>query len=318
MRRILLSIFILVYAINSNCQDRIITGTVIDKYGESLVRVSVCQGQMNCQFTDYKGTFHLPIDTSLANTIKLSFIGLQPVEIHNIDTITQSIRIRMSEEILNSNHSIDLPPVRGKHFGLVSLLKVDIILSDFSEYKSLLNDYNIKLMNKNYAFSSLEMGGTYNNFYGGISYGVSFGGDWDHDSLDIELNLSQYGLHFGYNLINSRRFLVTPKFEAKWNRYRLINNDSDRKIPIEQYISERDVDIRFNQMTGFAGLNLSYKFDNNFFMHSEYWTIGIYGGYCFKFNDNPWIYTKRNRLISNSEINIKNYNIGMHFSFNIE
>jgi hypothetical protein len=104
----------------------------------------------------------------------------------------------------------------------------------------------------------------------------------------------------------------------KWNRYRLINSDNERRIPIQQYVDERDLDIRFNQLTGFVGLNLSFKFYKYNPLRSNYWTFGIYGGYCFKINDKPWVYSKRNRLTTDAEIEVDKLNFGIHFSFHLE
>ena len=55
-----------------------------------------------------------------------------------------------------------------------------------------------------------------------------------------------------------------------------------------------------------------YKYN---FLSGNYWTVGVYGGYSFKINENPWIYSKRNRLTTGSKIHVENYNIGIYISF---
>lgn len=293
------------------CQDKFISGRVLNNYCEPLTGVSVCQrNSSNCVFSDINGEFHLLYDSEFSPTIILSSIGFHPVEIHGIDTITQPLTITMFEELVY--YPISHPHPR--EFGVILFLKADFLPKDFSEFKPLLNDYNVDLMNLSSGFFSFEFAGTYKSYYAGLNWGYSHSRDYKHDSLDIKFNSNQYGLHFGYNLINSTRFIVTPKVAVAWNRHRLTNNDKDRKIPIEQYVAERDIDIRFNQLTGFAGLSLSYKIYNNI-LSGDYWTVGIYGGYSFKMNDNPWIYSKGNRLISDSKINMKNYNLGFYWAF---
>ena len=174
------------------------------------------------------------------------------------------------------------------------------------------------LMNNSSGIFSAELAGTYKRFYAGFNWGFADDSNYRHDSLDIEFKTRQYGLHFGYNLLNTYRLLLTPKVAIKWNRYRLLNNDKENSIPFEQYVDERNLDIRFNQLTGFVGFNLSYKMYEFNLLATDYWTFGVYGGYAFKLHDKPWIYSRGNRLTSSGKIGVENYNLGIHVSFNFE
>lgn len=202
-------------------------------------------------------------------------------------------------------------------FGFIGSLQVDFLFNDFEDFRPILKDYNVDLMNKSSGIFSTELAGTYKTYYAGINFGWAHDTDSYNDSLNIKFNTTQYGLHFGYILINTKRFLLIPKVAVKWNRYRLLNTDINNKIPIGQYVSERDLDIRFNQMTGFVGLNLSYKIYEFNLLPTDYSTFGIYCGYAFKLNDQPWIYSRGNRLTSTGKIEMQNYNFGFYFSFNI-
>ncbi|MBK6965848.1 MAG: hypothetical protein IPH20_18455 [Bacteroidales bacterium] len=315
MKHIIIGILFLCQ-LTISAQDKVITGRITDRIGKPLSGVSICQDYTdNCNYSDYNGVFHILIDNKFDNKLEISYPGYKSLWISNSDTIKGIIHLVMYED----TSYIEMPyPRRIFKFGFITFLQVDFIFNDFNDFKPLLKDYNVDLMNKSNGIFSAELAGLYKGYYMGLSFGCANDGVYDHDSLDIEFNTTQYGLHFGYNLVNTKRLLITPKVAIKWNRYRLLNNDKDKSLPMEQYVSERDLDIRFNQITGFAGLNLSYKIYRFNLLPTDYWTFGIYGGYAFKLHDKPWIYSRGNRLASNGKIAIENYNIGIHFSFNID
>jgi hypothetical protein len=288
-----------------------------------LYGVTICQvNTINCTYTDKNGLFHLIIDKKYSSQLSIEGIGYKTLTISNLDTISDFLKVKLTVDTLSDikNHITNLKTDTKQilNFGFIALLQVDFIFNDFGEFRSLLKDYNVDLMNKSSGTLSIELAGTYKRFYAGFNIGWASNNDYKHDSLDIEFNTTQYGLHFGYNLLNTKRILFTPNIAIKWNRYRLLNNNKDNSIPIEQYISERDLDLRFNQITGFVGFNLSYKLYNSILFPDNYWTFGIYGGYAFKLNDYPWIYSRANRLTSDKKIGVENYNFGIHFSFNFE
>lgn len=303
-------------------QEKVIIGNITDSIGKPLVGVSICQvNTNNCTNSDYNGLFRLLIDERYSAQLKIAHIGYKTQTFFNLDTIPDLLRVKMiidttSDEFIYVKNSQNYPNRKLK-YGFISFMQVDFILNDFEDFRPLLKDYNVDLMNKSSGIFSFELAGTYKRYYAGFNWGFRNDSDYNQDSLDIKFNAKQFGLHFGYNLLNTKRLLFTPKVAIKWNRYRLLNNDKDNKIPIDQYVSERDLDLRFNQMIGFIGFNLSYKI-YKFNLFADYWTFGIYGGYAFKLHDKPWIYSRGNRLTSNGKIGIENYNFGIHFSFNFD
>lgn len=323
MNKYLLTGLFLLFASAILAQEKVITGKVMDSSGEALIGVAIYQvNSFDCAHTDPDGFFHLLMDEQYPSQLEIRLVGYHPVFISNADTISDLLRVKMIADSSSDNHFFqknqESYPKQRLKYGFISFLQVDFIFNDFEDFRSVLKDYNVDLMNKSSGIFSIELAGTYKKYYAGLNVGWATDGDYKHDSLEIEFNTTQYGLHFGYNLLNSKRILFTPKVAVKWNRYRLLNNAKERRIPIEQYVSERDVDLRFNQVTGFIGFNLSYKLKNFYFLSTEYWTFGVYGGYAFKLNDNPWIYSRGNRLTSGGKIRVENYNIGIHFSFNID
>ena len=191
------------------------------------------------------------------------------------------------------------------------------MLNDFGAFKTAFEEHNIDFMNRSSGVFDFGIGGTYKKWLTELSFGFSKSNDYKNDSLSVKFNTTKYGIGFGYNLVNIKRFIIAPKTSINWNRYRLINSTKE-KVNLEEYVDNRDLDIRFNQLTGFVGLNISYKFYNHFVLSSNYWTIGLYGGYIFQFNKSPWVYSSDKRLINNSRIDLKNYSFGMRVSWNIE
>ena len=221
-----------------------------------------------------------------------------------IDTIRKPINV-------NS----DLSDEKENKFGLTFTESLDFLYNDFGEFESILESYNVDKMGSFNPIFVTEIAGNYNRFYFGLSFGYDHEDHNKHDSLDIEFNTTRFGLHLGYNLVDSKRFLVTPKFALKWNRYRLINSTNEDEIPLDQYITERDLDLRFNQLTGFIGVNLSVKFYQFSLEPCDYWTVGIYGGYLFKFHNKPFLSSSKTKLTTNNKIGIQDYNIGIYISY---
>ncbi|MFZ4740193.1 MAG: hypothetical protein ACOYLE_03430 [Bacteroidales bacterium] len=325
-----LILFLFFLQLSAFAQDNIIIGKVIDFLGKPVTDAVVCQAKSdNCASTDVNGLFHLLLNEKCIKKLIVSNGEDQTLEILRLDTIRGLITINLPETMYPKKYLIpkyynnylenksDNYYTENKHkFALIPLLQIDFIFNDFNSFKPFLNDYNVDFMNKSIAIISFELAATYKNYYAGFNVGFSHNTDYKHDSLDIVFNSTQYGLHFGYNLLNTKRIFFTPEVAIKWNKYRLLNYNKEKDIPMAQYVAERDLNIRFNQLTGYAGFNLAYKMYNYKFLSIDYWTVGIYAGYAFKFTEQPWIYSKGNRLRSNEKIGMGNYNFGIQFSVN--
>ena len=202
-------------------------------------------------------------------------------------------------------------------FGFFSFIQVDIMFNDFSAFKNDLGEHNIDFMNRSTEPFMWGLGGTYQKWLAELNFGYSFNSGYKNDSLTVKFNSTRFGIGFGYNLVKNKKLLVTPRTSINWNRYRLINSTKE-KVLLEEYVHNRDLDIRLNQLTGFVGLNISYKFYNHFILSTNYWAVGLYGGYIFQFNEKPWIYSVDKRLINKNIIDLKNYSLGIRVSWNIE
>jgi len=318
MKKSYLTLFVLIAAQILFSQDRIISGRIFDSEAHPIIGVWICQDKMmNCTTSDFDGTFHLLIDDHLPDTLHFSHLGYFSLIISEIDTIDCTIQVTLLAD--ESSDSIEISEYSRfqKNFGFYSSIQVDFLFSDFSDFSYILGEKNIDFMKNSRGILSIEMGGSYMKHYFGLNIGFSSRHNMENDSIDIEFNRTQYGLHYGYNIISTKHVLITPKVALKWNKYRLLNYSNQRKIPIEEYIDKRDLDIRFNQMTGQVGVNILFKVYHGG-DPTEYFGIGVYGGYIFKLTPEPWVFSTRNRLVINDAIQIENYYFGIQFSFNIE
>jgi len=307
---ILIGFFVMIYS-SVFAQDYIF-GKVIDINGEPLPGVSIWMGKSsNYQASDINGEFRILKPAKQGLSMSLSFIGYETVEIENIDTVFYPITITMEES------PMFLEQPSRNYFGFVASVQVDALYHSFNNFESVLEKENIDNLNQLNANTNFDYALWYKGFYYALNFGFNSN---DYVKLDsINGRKGDYrtfllGSHFGYNIINSERFLITPKIGIKWYRYRMINYDTERRITMEQYISEKDLDIRFNHLFGFIGLNCLYKFHFQNFPFPPL-AVGFYGGYVFKLNDKTLVYSRHNRLTTDHRMDFRNFNFGISFSF---
>ena len=306
-RFILIVIFVMIHS--TVFSQRHISGRVVDTNGEPIrwAEISTIVNRSNsinlASFSNKNGEFRFlkPIRPS---RIIISKKGYQIVRIENIDTIFHPLTIVMVEA---PNRFI-----YGNQYNSFTLsFKADYLSPSFNSFKPILGKENVD--NLNFGGSGgFEYALAYNGFYFALNHGHGLGEGVQIDSVNaINGRYKKFllGTHFGYNIIHSKRFIITPMVGVNWHRDRMMNYDSKHRIPIEQYITNRDLDIRFNHLFGFAGINCRYKL--SYIDEVASWGIGFYGGYAFKLNDKPWVYSGNNRLITDQKVDFNNFNWGI-------
>lgn len=199
--------------------------------------------------------------------------------------------------------------------GVATVFKADYLKLDYSKFFPYVGDYNDSI-NEVTGTGQYELGFKHKNHYFGFSYGynsITYG----TDSLDGKFNINQWGFRYGYNMIYSWRLIVRPYVALKWNKSRLINTSADEVIPLQQYIDNRDLDIRFNQPLCFTGVDLAYKIYLGDDL-SRYFTVGAFAGYIFKLSHDPIVYTRRTRLDHVPSLGVEHISFGISFSFNAD
>lgn len=89
----------------------------------------------------------------------------------------------------------------GPYFG------VDVTQHDFNDFESTLNSYNTELLNRRNTPIFWGIAGNLKHYTLGLQFGTLNQEGNNHDSLKIKLNKTIYGINFGYNLIDNKRWV---------------------------------------------------------------------------------------------------------------
>lgn len=200
----------------------------------------------------------------------------------------------------------------GPYFG------VDLISNNFNEFQTTLNSYNTEILNRSNTPLLWGISGNFKHYTLGLQFGSVNQEENNHDSIKIKLNKTIYGINFGYNLIDNKHWVISPLISLKWYRYRLLNSSKNEEIPLTDYLENRELDIRINQAICITGINIAYKSYKYSFFPCDFWTVGLQGGYPFKFHDKPLVFSKENRLTSDYKIDYGKYYLTFYFSFNFQ
>lgn len=236
----------------------------------------------------------------------LIFISLSTTCLFSQTEINDSIWIEQhfEERILKFEYGVNLG--------------VDMILYNFNEFQPALKSYNTEILNLPTTPLLWGISGKYNHYTLGLQFGSLINEENNHDSLEIKLIKTVYGINFGYNLIDNKHWEISPLVSLKWYRYRLLNSSKNDEIPLNDYLRDRDLDLRINQAMCITGMNIAYKSYKYSFLPCDFWTVGLQGGYLFKLHDKPLLFTKQNKLTSDYKINYENFYLAFYFSFNFK
>jgi hypothetical protein len=320
--RIILSIrlssFILLASLSSGTyvQGQVVTGIITDNRSVPIVGARACQvNSTNCSAADINGVFHLMMEQDKESRLNITCPGFNPAEATIDETTAFPLSITLIPMYIPDGVYVNEADSYSRE-GIIarSALSFDLIRTDFSEFSGLLGTYNTEVM-EFVTVTGPEIGISFPRFYTGFGVGFGYGYEDDHDSLVINLNNTCYKLNLGYDLVNSARIRMTPMLSLRWLRYRLQNYPDERKVPLESYLQEREIDLRFNQTVAVAAMSLEYKlYDGNMGI-SDYWSVGIYGGYAMKLNRTPWIRSDGNRITTGRAIDLNPFTFGVSLSF---
>ncbi len=312
---VMLLVVITASSLKVSGQTQIVTGQITDEHNVAIAGPTVCQvNSGNCSNADMNGIFHLLLEPGKEMSLQIRCLGFNPAEVVLDESTVYPLKIVLTPTYLMlENPDQDFVP----RITFRSSLSLDALFTDFSEFSSSIGSFNTDAMDY-FAVTGPELGVSVHRFYTGFRLGMGNGYSEEHDTLIFDLSNTSFSLNLGYDLITSPRLRITPLISLKLLRFRLQNYRNERKIPLTQYLDERDLELRFNQMAAVAGINLEYLIYSDI-LHSggDYWSIGAFGGYAMKLNRTPWIYSRGNRLITDSEIGLKHLTFGLSVSFYI-
>jgi len=318
MKRITIIILLIAGALRLSAQGTSVAGTIIDQRGVSITGVTVCQkNTSNCTVADRNGMFHLVLEADKEMKLHVECLGFNPVEIALNETTSYPLKITLLPMYLSNDvYADDYNSENTTRAAMRWTLNTDALSTDFSQFSSSIGSYNTDIMDR-FGIIGPELGVSFSRIYAGAGLGFGYGRKHKYDSLVLDLNNTAYYLNLGYEVIKSARVRLTPLLSFRWLRSRLLNYDNEKKIPLSQYLDERDLDLRFNQTIAVAGINIECLMYNDAYVNGEYWSIGLYGGYAMKLNQKPWLYSGANRLATDSEIGLDHFTFGMNLSFYI-
>lgn len=315
-KRILALLLPVTLSIVAGAQGTIVTGIILDNRQVPIVGATVCQvNTLNCTAADMNGTFNLQLDADKDMSLQVKCLGFNPVEVVIDESTPLPLTINLSPMYIPDDLFFEENITKNSIESFMrSSLSLSVVFSDFAEFTSELGAYNTDLMDY-FSVIGPELGASVSRIYFGFGLGMGYNYKDDHDTLVIDLKNTSYRLILGYDLVSTRRLRVTPHLSARWLRYRLMNYPAERKISLTNYLSERDIDIRFNQAIAVAGLNIEFIMDSSAPGRGDYWSIGAEGGYAVKLNRTPWVYSKGNRLMTDREIGLNHLAVGLGISY---
>lgn len=318
MKVISIMLLLSVSALRLSGQTATVSGTIIDQRGVSIVGVTVCQkNTSNCTVADRNGMFTLDFEADKEKKLRVECLGFNPVEIAINEATAYPLKITLvpmylSQDIYAGDYNNEKTTIATMRW----TVNIDALATDFSQFSTSIGSYNTDIMDK-FRVIGPELGVSFSRVYAGIGMGFGYGRKHETDSLILDQNNTAYYLNFGYDLIKATRVRLTPILSVRWLRSKLLNYAKEDKIPMSQYLDERDLDMRFNQTIAVAGINLECLMYNEAYVNGEYWSVGLFGGYAMKLNKEPWIYSKGNRLTSDGEIGLDHLTFGLNLSFYI-
>lgn len=316
VRRIYTLLILVILPIMAGAQEKVVTGIIQDNRGVPVTGVRVCQvNTSNCTAADLNGIFHLLLDPGKEMSLQVECLGFNPVEVVIDESTELPLKVTLMPMYIPDEVFYDDSYRRGGNkYVMRSTLSMDAVFTDFAEFTPELGSYNTEVMDY-FAVIGPELGAIVSRVYFGFGIGFGYSYKDDYDFLVVDLNNTLYKFSLGYDLVSSQRIRLAPLLSVKWLRYRLMNYPDERKITLTSYLAERDIDIRFNQTIAVAGLDLEYLMSAGKNGRSDYWSIGIEGGYAVRLNQTPWVYSKGNRLLTDNQIGLDHLAFGLSISY---
>jgi len=297
-------------------QGMVVSGVIKDNRDIPITGTTVCQvNTSNCTVSDRNGLFHMLLEQGKDMILMVECLGFNPVEVVIDESTVFPLTVNLTPMYIPDEAFSNVEYDHNASGTIMrSSLTMDAFFTDFTEFTPYIGSHNTDLMTF-FSAAGPELGASFSRVYFGLGLGMGYGYKDDNDTLTIDISNTSYKLSLGYDLISSRRIRLTPTVSARWLRCRLQNYPGDRKIPLTTYLTERDIDLRFNQVVAVAGLNLEYLLYSGTAGKGDYWSVGLAGGYTVRINQTPWVYSRGNRLITDRQVGVSPLAISLSISY---
>ena len=319
MKKIANTLFLLLLFVSVSGQNDTIRGIITGEKGYAVEHAKISQNENHFTYSGAYGTFILPLDPGYAKSIEITHPDYDPVIVNRLDTLSGLLKIKLKsarkgdekralkyeENVADSlyareKNTLQLFEKFGGQFHTV----------DFDIFEVELGTYNTEVLSDLNGFSHIEMGFAKQSNYYGFNYGYSTYEDEDLDSIAIEVNMHHYGLLMG-KLKDFKHFQIALNLGLSVDRWRLQNYDKDKLVTMQQYIDRKELDLRFNQICGFAGLNLTFKLTQT---EKGFWGLDFFAGYVFPVSK-TLIYSAQSRIENEKRLSYSPLTFGFGLTF---
>ena len=237
-----------------------------------------------------------------------------PVPSRDFPTIdTQDVRNDL-QRMLESRYVACCPPRnfnRGLSAIAIQFFGVSGMRADFSEFENVLGVENIEFLNNSVLTFNLGVDYFHRGFNAMLQIGgVSLSG-LERDER-IRRRTTTLGLQLGYRIIDTRHFFIRPDVGINFYRIRLTNGGEQRNVCLEDFVNNRDLDLRFHQFTGYGGLTVAWKVPSKLNSSPLPLYLTLSGGYHFRLNNTPRITSVESRIRTDNRINVSyGFSVGL-------
>lgn len=311
MKKIFIAIILLTQAFSLSGQNQRISGIVVSNLDFTpLKNVEVCiNHEFHCINTSKQGRFFTLISNEVKiDSITFSLSGYRDTTLYFDDSITDLIKV-----VMDTARTYSLVERNEKPFlGAVLSVGIDQAKFDFGMFTPYFPVGSVDSLEANYLMVQFNYDMIINRFQFGFRFGLS-GGENEplNDSIQIKTRSNLYDLHCSYSILRTKLITLGPMVGLKWYRQRLQVYDSRDKILLTNYLQDKELDIRFNHLSSFVGLNFMLKQNDR--NNSGGLIIGGYVGYLIPLNSEPWIRTKHNKIYAFEEVKLPQLNFGIYF-----
>lgn len=162
----------------------------------------------------------------------------------------------------------------------------------------------------NYAY---QYGGHLAINYNHLFIGLNCYFNWNKsssDTISIKLNQTAYSINFGYNIIISPKFLITPFIGFKYNKYRYRKSNFIEQITIDDYLTNPGYDLKLHEFSLPIGINMNFNYKNWF-------SYGLQISYINPLTHLSYLYSDNNRINNGNNKALGNVSCLIGFGFGV-
>jgi len=298
-----------------SAQNQVVRGVVVDRLDFTpLQKVEVCiNGSYHCLATAKDGRFHALINDEVEiNSITFSKANFADTALYFQNDLPEFVNVEM-RRIANGPDPVYIPSSSKRTGGLFTV-GVDVANFDFSQFRDFFPENFIDSLNN----KSVRFAFGYDFILNRTQFGFRIGFNPARRDLESEDSLIartgdvMYELHGMYNFLRTEHFTCGPMLALKWYRHRMRISSGQESLPLDEYLSTREVDLRFNHLTAFLGAHFMFKTQGNKNRPGLQLIIGGNAGVLLPLHPDTWVKTRDHRIDSPADVQVPELNFSVY------